>query len=113
DQDNTIGRRRSDNVELEDAPPSSHVKRTAQESFEPAAFVLRRSMPWADERRSGLLFVAFGKSFDAFEAQLARMGGAEDGSMAALCGCSRPAPGACFGCPPVADGKLDLRALGL
>jgi hypothetical protein len=31
--------------------------------------VLRRSMPWADGMRGGLNFVAFGKSFDAFEAQ--------------------------------------------
>ena len=33
DQDNAIGRRKSDNKELVDAPASSHVKRTAQESF--------------------------------------------------------------------------------
>ena len=38
-QDNAIGRRRSDNEELEDAPESAHVKRTAQESFDPEAFV--------------------------------------------------------------------------
>ena len=40
-----IGRRLSDNEELEDAPDTAHVKRTAQESFDPEAFVLRRSMP--------------------------------------------------------------------
>lgn len=38
DQDNAIGRRKSDNKELVDAPASSHVKRTAQESFAPEAF---------------------------------------------------------------------------
>ena len=74
DQDNAIGRRKSDNKELEDAPASSHVKRTAQESFAPEAFVLRRSMPWAEGMRGGLNFVAFGKSFDAFEAQLKKNG---------------------------------------
>jgi porphyrinogen peroxidase len=74
-QDNTIGRRRSDNKELDDAPVSAHVKRTAQESFEPPAFVVRRSMPWSQGRASGLVFVAFGKSLDAFEAQLRRMAG--------------------------------------
>ncbi|MGH8829515.1 MAG: Dyp-type peroxidase, partial [Polaromonas sp.] len=42
-QDRAIGRRRSDNEELEDAPASAHVKRTAQEDFSPQAFVLRRS----------------------------------------------------------------------
>ena len=68
-QDLCIGRRRDDNEEIESAPPSAHVKRTAQESFDPEAFVLRRSMPWSDDHESGLQFVAFGRSFDAFEAQ--------------------------------------------
>ena len=42
EQDAMFGRRRDDNEEIADAPPSAHVKRTAQESFEPEAFVLRR-----------------------------------------------------------------------
>ena len=83
-QDASVGRRRSDNEEIADASPSAHVKRTAQESFDPEAFVLRRSMPWAEGSRGGLNFVAFGKSFDAFEAQLRRMAGAEDGITDAL-----------------------------
>jgi len=33
-----VGRRRNDNEELDDAPESAHVKRTAQESFGPEAF---------------------------------------------------------------------------
>ena len=32
--------------EIDEAPETSHVKRTAQEDFEPPAFMLRRSMPW-------------------------------------------------------------------
>jgi len=113
EQDQTIGRRRSDNVELDDAPASAHVKRTAQESFEPEAFMLRRSMPWSEGVRSGLMFVAFGKSFDAFEVQLQRMIGAEDGITDALFRFTRPITGAYFWCPPLRDGRLDLRALGL
>jgi putative iron-dependent peroxidase len=113
EQDQSIGRRRSDNVELDDAPASAHVKRTAQESFEPEAFVLRRSMPWAEGQRSGLVFVAFGRSFDAFEAQLQRMIGAEDGITDALFRFTRPISGAYFWCPPMRGGRLDLRALGL
>jgi len=112
-QDNTIGRRRSDNQELGSAPASAHVKRTAQESFTPEAFVLRRSMPWADARRAGLVFVAFGRSLDAFEAQLKRMIGAEDGTVDALFTFTRPVTGAYFWCPPVKRGGLDLRAIGL
>jgi porphyrinogen peroxidase len=113
EQDHAIGRRRSDNVELDDAPPSAHVKRTAQESFEPEAFMLRRSMPWAEGQRAGLVFVAFGKSFDAFEVQLRRMIGDEDGITDALFRFTRPVTGAYFWCPPLRDGRLDLRALGL
>jgi putative iron-dependent peroxidase len=113
DQDDTIGRRKCDNKEIGAAPPSAHVKRTAQESFTPEAFVLRRSMPWADATRAGLVFVAFGKSIDAFEALLNRMVGAEDGTVDALFTFTRPVTGAYFWCPPVRKRRLDLRAIGL
>lgn len=113
EQDNSVGRRKSDNEELTDAPASAHVKRTAQETFSPQAFVLRRSMPWAEANRGGLVFVAFGKSLDAFEAQLRRMVGAEDGVVDALFQFTRPVTGAYFWCPPMRNGRLDLRAVGL
>ena len=113
EQDNLIGRRRSDNEELEDAPLCAHVKRTAQESFEPEAFVVRRSMPWAQGAQAGLMFVAFGHSFDAFEAQMRRMAGQVDGVTDALFQISRPVTGAFFWCPPMQEGRLDLRLLGL
>ena len=113
ERDDIIGRRQSDNEELALAPESAHVKRTAQENFEPEAFVLRRSMPWADEYAAGLNFVAFGKSFDAFEAQLVRMTGAEDGIVDALFTFTRPASGAYFWCPPLKNGRPDLTLLKL
>jgi putative iron-dependent peroxidase len=113
EQDNSVGRRGSDNKELAAAPRSAHIKRTAQESFAPEAFVLRRSMPWTDGMIGGLNFVAFGKSFGAFEAQLRRMVGAEDGVTDALFKFTRPVSGSYFWCPPIRKGKLDLRALGL
>ena len=112
DQDHTIGRRHSDNEEIEDAPESAHVKRTAQESFDPEAFVLRRSMPWAGADGEGLVFVAFGHSLDAFEAQLRRMVGLDDGITDALFHFSRPVTGNYFWCPPARDGRLDLSAIG-
>ena len=111
ERDDAIGRRRRDNVELAGAPPSAHVKRTAQESFTPEAFLFRRSMPWAHAMRGGLMFVAFGHSFDAFEAQLKRMVGEEDSIADALFGFTQPVTGAYFWCPPVARGRLDLRAV--
>ena len=113
DQDHIIGRRRSDNEELDDAPVSAHVKRTAQEDFDPEAFILRRSMPWANEMSAGLYFVAFGESFEAYEALLQRMVGMDDGVVDALFSISQPVSGAYFWCPPMKDDKLDLSALGL
>jgi putative iron-dependent peroxidase len=112
-QDSSVGRRRKDNKELDKAPASAHVKRTAQESFTPEAFVWRRSMPWADATQAGLNFVAFGRSLDAFDAQLKRMAGAEDGTVDALFTFTRPVSGAYYWCPPVRGTKLDLRAIGI
>ncbi|MDZ3991860.1 Dyp-type peroxidase [Pseudomonas sp. Teo4] len=111
EQDDIIGRRLSDNEELEDAPESAHVKRTAQESFEPEAFMVRRSVSWTDSRGAGLAFVALGHSFDAFEVQLRRMSGLEDGIIDALYRFSRPLTGGYYWCPPMAERGADLQRL--
>lgn len=112
-RDDVIGRHISDNEEFDDAPESAHVKRSAQESYEPEAFILRRSMPWSEGMDGGLIFTAFGKSFDAYEAILNRMLGNEDGISDALFTFTRPISGAYFWCPPIKDGKLDLSKLNL
>lgn len=109
--DAIIGRRRTDNEELDDAPDSAHVKRSAQESYEPPAFMLRRSMPWAGTREQGLVFIAFGHSLDAFEQVLRRMAGLEDGIVDALFTFSRPLSGGYYWCPPMKSGQLDLSLL--
>jgi putative iron-dependent peroxidase len=113
ERDNIIGRHISDNEEFDEAPESAHVKRSAQESFAPEAFILRRSMPWSEGMAAGLVFVAFGKSFDAFEAILNRMLGKEDSIIDGLFSFTSPISGAYFWCPPVKDGRLDLSVLGL
>ena len=113
ERDACVGRREVDNEEIDDAPASAHVKRAAQESFEPAALMVRRSMPWADARGEGLIFVAFGRTLDAFEAVLRRMVGVEDGVADALFRFTRPTSGAAFWCPPLREGRLDLRRLGV
>lgn len=110
-RDDIIGRRISDNEEMDDAPASAHVKRTAQESFTPEAFVVRRSMPWANQDGEGLMFVAFGRTLDAFEAQMRRMTGEEDGVVDGLFRFSQPITGGYYWCPPIDDGRLDLSAL--
>jgi porphyrinogen peroxidase len=112
-QDATIGRRRSDHEELVEAPKSAHVKRTAQEDFEPEAFLLRRSMPWAEGQQEGLMFVCFINHFDSFEAIARRMLGLDDGIVDALFEFTQPVSGAYFWCPMVKAGRLDLRALAI
>lgn len=112
-QDHIIGRRRSDNEELDDAPESAHVKRTAQEDFEPEAFMVRRSMPWREGTRGGLHFVAYGHSLYAFEAQMQRMIGIDDGIVDGLFRISRPITGEYYWCPPVHQGVVDLSLLEL
>ena len=111
EQDNIIGRFINDNEEIEDAPASAHVKRTAQEAFTPEAFVVRRSMPWADARQSGLMFVAFGHSLDAFEALLKSMVGQDDGIVDGLFSFTQPISGSYFWCPPIKNGQIDLSFL--
>lgn len=111
EQDEVIGRRRSDNEELEDAPEGAHVKRTEQEAFDPPAYLVRRSMAWADAAREGLVFVAFAASLDPFETLLRRMTGADDDVVDHLFRFTRPVTGSHFWCPPVRNGRLDLRAI--
>lgn len=113
DCDHMIGRRRDTNEEIADAPPTAHVKVSAQESYDPPAFMLRRSMPWVSELDQGLEFIAYGCSFDAYERVMRRMAGIDGGPTDALFRFSRPVTGGYYWCPPVAGGRLDLRLLRL
>ena len=112
-RDSVIGRRRADNEELDDAPAFAHVKRSAQESFDPPAFLVRRSMPWGTASEHGLVFIAFAASLDPFERILRRMAGLDDGVTDGLLRFSRAVTGAHYWCPPVRGARHDLRAIGL
>lgn len=112
-RDAVIGRRADTNEEISDAVATAHVKRTAQESFDPPAFMLRRSMPWGDVREHGLYFVAYVEALDRFERVLRRMAGLEDGQVDALLGITRATSGGYYFCPPMAGGRVDLRCVGL
>jgi porphyrinogen peroxidase len=113
EQNQAIGRNKQTNAELETAPPSAHIKRTTQEDFTLSdgteGFNLRRSMPWSDGVNSGLMFAAFGKSFEAFELQLARMAGADDGITDAVFQMSKPITGSYFWCPPAVAGEITYK----
>lgn len=110
EQDAKIGRHKRHNEEFA-APPAAHVKRAEQEHYSPQAFLLRRSMPWADFSGEGLVFVAFASSFYAFDAIMQRMLGQEDGIVDSLFSFSRPLATSFFYCPPMTDGRPDLGAL--
>ena len=112
-RESIVGRRLDDNAEIADAPVSAHVKRTAQESFEPEAFVLRRSMPYGGIAEHGLYFIAYGESLDRFERQLRRMAGRDDGIIDGLMAFTKAVTGGYYFCPPVLGDKLDLRAVDL
>jgi len=111
-RDEAVGRRRDTNEEMGDAPVSAHVKRAAQESYDPPAFMVRRSMPYGTVREHGLFFVAYGCTLDAFERVLRRMAGMEDGIHDGLSTFTRAVSGGYYFCPPVRGERLDLSVLG-
>ena len=112
EQDMIIGRQKKTNEEIPDAPPSAHVRRSAQDSFSPPATMFRRSMPWARGDRQGLEFIAFAHSLSAFDRILRRMAGLEDGIPDALFSFSRPVTGGYYWCPPLWEGRVDFSWLG-
>ncbi len=113
ERDAMIGRRHADNEEIEDAPESSHVKRTAQELYTPEAFMMRRSQPFADATECGLEFIAYCRTLDAFERMMKHMAGLDDGVTDALFAFSRPTRSGYYWIPPVRDGRLDLSSVGI
>ncbi|MBL8839647.1 MAG: Dyp-type peroxidase, partial [Alphaproteobacteria bacterium] len=60
-----------------------------------------------------LEFIAFGHNLDPFERQMRRMAGLDDGIVDAVFRFSRPLTGGYYWCPPVKDGRLDLRLIGM
>ena len=112
--DDLMGRGLKTDVEMARKPKASHVARTDQDSFGQPAHLIRRNMCWANnDFDGGTLFLAFGRSFEAFELQWHRMLGLEDGITDALFRFTRPVSGAYYWCPPMRDGRPYLRVLGM
>lgn len=111
ERDDVIGRRLSDDEEFDEAPETSHVKRTDQEGYDEPAFMLRRSMPWGDLKTHGLQFVSFVASLDTIDLVLRRMCGLIDGKADALLKFTQAETGAYYYCPPMRNGRLDLVGL--
>ncbi|RTK95314.1 MAG: Dyp-type peroxidase [Neisseriaceae bacterium] len=107
-----IGRSMDDSHQFADLPPSAHVKKSAKENFEPEAELLRKSMPWSDDKlNGGLMFSSFGHSFRAFNLQMSSMLGIDDGIIDGVFKFSKIMNTNYLWCPPMSNGVLDLSLL--
>ena len=111
EQQEVIGRTKTDSVELEDKPATAHVSRvvveeTGADGAPRELEIFRRSVPWGTVGEHGLYFVAFSADPTRFDRMLARMfGTAGDGIHDHLTDFSRPVSGAYYFAP-------SLEALG-
>jgi putative iron-dependent peroxidase len=71
-QESTIGRRKSDSLELDPRPPGSHVARTDQEVF---GKIFRRNIAYGTLTRHGTIFVGFSRDQRILRAMLESMVG--------------------------------------
>lgn len=92
-QEAVIGRRKSDSVELDPQPPTSHVARTDQDRF---GRILRRNIAYGSVARYGTIFVGFSATQAPLAAMLDSMVGRADGPPDALTVFTRPVTGAYY-----------------
>lgn len=110
EQEHVIGRTREDSVELDDAPPTAHVKRAEVTIDDVAYKIYRRSAPYGTLREKGLYFLAFSRDQLLFATQLDRMFGlAEDGLIDRLTEFSTPVSGSYFFAPSAPSLQRVLR----
>ncbi len=95
-QEDVIGRRKLDSVELDPRPPASHVARTDQERF---GRIFRRNIAYGSIDRHGTIFVGFSAEQGRLAAMLESMLGAGDGPPDDLLRFARPLTGAYYFVP--------------
>jgi porphyrinogen peroxidase len=96
EQEQVIGRRKDDSVELEDKPDDSHVARTDQDRF---GKIFRRNMPYGTVTDHGTMFVGFSSDQKRFSEMLESMAGLTDGVRDALTKYTQPVSGAYYFVP--------------
>jgi porphyrinogen peroxidase len=96
EQEQVIGRRKSDSVELEDKPESSHVASTDQDTF---GKIFRRNMPYGTVTDHGTMFVGFSPEQKPLSAMLESMAGLTSGIRDELTRYTRPLTGAYYFIP--------------
>ncbi len=106
-QEQVMGRTKSDSVELEDKAPSSHVGSTDQERF---GQIFRRNMPYGTVTEHGTMFVGFSAEQQRLSTMLESMAGLAGGVRDALTRYTRPLTGAYYLVP--ATESLRRRAGG-
>jgi putative iron-dependent peroxidase len=98
DQEQVIGRRKVDSLELEDKPADSHVTSTDQDRF---GKIFRRNMPYGTVTDHGTMFVGFSAEQRRLAAMLESMAGSTGGSRDALTRYTRPLTGAYYFIPAI------------
>jgi putative iron-dependent peroxidase len=96
DQENVMGRRKADSVELDDKPADSHVASTDQDRF---GKIFRRNTPYGTVMEHGTMFVGFSSARRPLAAMLESMAGLESGSRDALTKYTQPLSGAYYFVP--------------
>jgi porphyrinogen peroxidase len=96
EQEQVIGRRKSDSVELEDKPASSHVASTDQDTF---GKIFRRNMPYGTVTNHGTMFVGFSPEQQPLAAMLESMAGLSSGVRDELTRYTRALTGAYYFIP--------------
>ncbi len=95
EQEQVIGRTKTDSVELDGKLPTSHVARTDQDTF---GHIFRRNMPYGTVTRHGTMFVGFAANRRPLTAMLESMAGL-GGERDALTLFTRPLTGAYYFVP--------------
>jgi putative iron-dependent peroxidase len=96
EQEQVIGRLKSDSTELEDKAEDSHVASTDQDRF---GKVFRRNMPYGTVTEHGTMFVGFSAEQKRLSDMLESMAGLANGTRDALTRYTRPLTGAYYFVP--------------
>jgi putative iron-dependent peroxidase len=96
DQEQVIGRRKADSIELDDKPADSHVARTDQDRL---GKIFRRNMPYGTVTDHGTMFVGFCAEQRPLIAMLESMVGLDGGARDSLTRYTRPLTGAYYFVP--------------
>jgi porphyrinogen peroxidase len=95
-QEQVIGRRKVDSVELDPRPDDSHVARTDQDDF---GKILRRNMAYGTVTDHGTMFVGFAAAREPLQTMLESMAGLKTGARDALTRYTTPVTGAYYVIP--------------